>query len=84
MGVIRKGITHKKGQIRKSRVCKTCEDFADEYGMTMQRGVLTVTISDGTTDVIIDISGRKFWNKTTKESGQWCNARACLMNQFKK
>ena len=84
MGVIRKGITHKKGRVRKSRARKTCEAFADEFNMTIQSGVRSVTISDGITTVEIELVGRRFTNKTTKESGTWGNARACLMNQFKK
>ena len=84
MGVIRKGITHKNGRIRKSRARKTCEDFADEYGMTIQSGVQSVTISDGITTIEIELVGRRFLNKATRESGTWCNARACLMMQFKK
>ena len=84
MGVIRKGITHKKGLISKSRARKTCEAFAEEFDMAIQSGVQSVTISDGITTIEIELVGRRFLNKTTRESGTWCNARACLMMQFKK
>ena len=77
-------MTHKEARISKGFARQQCEAFADEFGMSIQSGVQTVQISDGTTDVIIYLSGRRFFNKSTKESGTWCNARACLMNQFKK
>ena len=77
-------MTHKQARIKKGFARQQCEAFAEEFGMSIQSGVQDVQISDGTTDVIIDLSGRRFWNKTTKESGTWGNARACLMNQFKK
>jgi hypothetical protein len=76
-------MTHKQARLTKGFARQQCEAFADEFGMSIQSGVQDVQISDGTTDVIIDLSGR-FWNRTTKESGTWCNARACLMMQFKK
>ena len=77
-------MTHKQERLTKGFARQQCEAFAEEFGMTIQSGVQDVQISDGTTDVIIDLSGRRFWNKTTKESGTWGNAWACLMNQFKK
>ena len=77
-------MTHKQARITKGFARKQCESFAEEFYMSIQSGVQDVQISDGTTDVIIDLSGRKFWNKTSKKFGTWCNARACLMNQFKK
>ena len=77
-------MTHKEARISKGFARQQCEAFADEFGMSIQSGVQDVQISDGTTDVIIYLSGRRFFNKSTKESGTWCNARACLMNQFKK
>ena len=77
-------MTHKQARLTKGFARQQCEAFAEEFGMTIQSGVQDVQISDGTTDVIIDLSGRRFWNKSTKESGQWGNARACLMMQFKK
>lgn len=76
-------MTHKQARISKGFARQQCEAFAEEFGMTIQSGVQDVKISDGTTDVIIDLSGR-FWNKTTKETGTWGNVRACLMRQFKK
>ena len=76
-------MTHKQARITKGFARQQCEAFAEEFGMPMQSGVQDIKISDGTTDVIIDLSGR-FWNKTTKESGTWGNARVCLMVQFKK
>ena len=77
-------MTHKEARISKGFARQQCESFAEEFGMSIQSGVQSVQISDGTTDVIIYLSGRRFFNKSTKESGTWCNARACLMNQFKK
>ena len=77
-------MTHKQARISKGFARQQCEAFADEFDMTIQSDVQDVQISDGTTDVIIDLSGRRFWNKATKESGTWENARACLMRQFKK
>ena len=77
-------MTHKQARISKGFARQQCEAFAEEFGMSIQSGVLSVTISDGETTVEIELAGRRFTNKTTKESGTWCNARACLMNQFKK
>ena len=77
-------MTHKEARISKGFARQQCEAFAEEFGMSIQSGVQDVQISDGTTDVIIDLSRRRFWNKATNESGTWENARACLMNQFKK
>ena len=77
-------MTHKEARISKGFARQQCEAFAEEFGMSIQSNVRTVTISDGITDVIIDLSRRRFWNKATKKSGTWENARACLMNQFKK
>lgn len=77
-------MTHKQARISKGFARQQCEAFAEEFGMSMQSGVQSVTISDGITTVEIELVGRRFLNKTTKESGTWCNARACLMNQFKK
>ena len=77
-------MTHKEARISKGFARQQCEAFADEFGMTIQSGVQSVTISDGITTIEIELVGRRFLNKTTKESGTWCNARACLMNQFKK
>ena len=77
-------MTHKQARLTKGFARQQCESFAEEFGMTIQSGVQSVQISDGTTDVIIYLSGRRFFNKSTNESGTWENARACLMNQFKK
>jgi len=77
-------MTHKEARISKGFARQQCEAFADEFGMSIQSGVQDVQISDGTTDVIIDLSRRRFWFKATKESGTWENAMACLMNKFKK
>ena len=77
-------MTHKQARITKGFARQQCEAFADEFGMSIQSGVQDAQISDGTTDVIIDLSRRRFWNKATKETGTWGNVRACLMNQFKK
>ena len=77
-------MTHKQARITKGFARQQCEAFAEEFGMSIQSGAQSVTISDGITDVIIDLSRRRFWNKATKKSGTWENARACLMNQFKK
>ena len=77
-------MTHKEARISKGFARQQCEAFADEFGMSIQSGVQTATISDGITTIEIELVGRRFLNKTTKESGTWCNSRACLMNQFKK
>ena len=77
-------MTHKQSRISKGFARQQCEAFAEEFGMTIQSGVLSVTISDGETTVEIELAGRRFTNKTTKETGTWGNARACLMIQFKK
>ena len=77
-------MTHKQARLSKGFARQQCEAFAEEFGMTTKSGVRSVTISDGTTTIEIELTGRRFFNKTTKESGTWCNARACLMNQFKK
>ena len=77
-------MTHKEARISKGFARQQCEAFAEEFGMTIQSGVQSVTISDGETTVEIELSGRRFWNKATKETGIWGNVRACLMRQFKK
>ena len=77
-------MTHKEARISKGFARQQCEAFAEEFGMTIQSGVQSVTISDGQTTVEMELSGRRFVNKTTKESGEWFNARSCLMFQFKK
>ena len=77
-------MTHKEARISKGFAHQQCEAFTDEFGMSIQSNVRTVTISDGQTTVEMELSGRRFVNKTTKESGEWFNARACLMRQFKK
>ena len=77
-------MTHKQARMTKGFARQQCEAFAEEFGMSIQSGVQSVTISDGITTVEIELVGRRFSNKTTKESGTWCNARACLMMQFKK
>ena len=77
-------MTHKEARISKGFALLTREAFAEEFGMTIQSGVQSVTISDGQTTVEMELSGRRFVNKTTKESGEWFNARSCLMFQFKK
>ena len=77
-------MTHKEARISKGFARQQCEAFAEEFGMSMQSGVQSVTISDGETTVEIELAGRRFTNKTTKETGTWGNARACLMIQFKK
>lgn len=77
-------MTHKEARISKGYARQQCEAFAEEFGMSIQSNVRTVTISDGITTVIIELAGQRFANKTTKETGTWGNARACLMNQFKK
>ena len=77
-------MTHKQARISKGFARQQCEAFAEEYGMQIGGNVQTVTISDGKTTVEMELSGRRFVNKTTKESGEWFNARACLMRQFKK
>ena len=77
-------MTHKQARITKGFARQQCEAFAEEFGMSIQSGVQSVTISDGQTTVEMELSGRRFVNKTTKESGEWFNARSCLMFQFKK
>ena len=77
-------MTHKQARISKGFARQQCEAFAEEYGMQIGGNVQTVTISDGKTTVEMELSGRRFVNKTTKESGEWFNARSCLMFQFKK
>ena len=77
-------MTHKQARLSKGFARQQCEAFAEEFGMTIQSGVQSVTISDGITTVEIELVGRRFSNKTTKESGTWGNARACLIMQFKK
>ena len=77
-------MTHKQARITKGFSRKQCEAFAEEYGMQIGGNVQTVTISDGKTTVEMALSSRRFVNKTTGESGEWFNARACLMRQFKK
>ena len=77
-------MTHKQAKLTKGFARQQCEAFAEEFGMTIQSGVQSVTISDGITTIEIELVGRRFSNKTTKESGTWGNARACLMMQFKK
>ena len=77
-------MTHKEARISKGFARQQCEAFADEFGMSIQSGVQDVQISDGTTTVEIELTGRRFLNKTSKKFGTWCNARACLMNKFKK
>ena len=77
-------MTHKQARLSKGFARQQCEAFAEEYGMTIQSGVQSVTISDGMTTVGIELAGQRFTNKTTKETGTWGNARACLMFQFKK
>ena len=77
-------MTHKQARISKGFARQQCEAFAEDFGMEMQGNVQTVTISDGTTTVEMALSSRRFSNKTTGESGDWFNARACLMRQFKK
>ena len=77
-------MTHKQARISKGFARQQCEAFADEFGMSIQSGVQSVTISDGITTIEIELVGRRFLNKTTKEAGTWGNALACLMMQFKK
>ena len=77
-------MTHKQARLSKGFARQQCEAFAEEFGMQIHSGVQSVTISDGITTIEIEFSGRRFTNKTTKETGAWGNARACLMNQFKK
>ena len=77
-------MTHKQARLSKGFARQQCEAFAEEFGMSIQSNVRTVTISDGQTTVEMELSGRRFVNKTTKESGEWFNARSCLMFQFKK
>lgn len=76
-------MTHKQARLSKGFARQQCEAFAEEYGMQIVGNVQTVTISDGKTTVEMELSGRRFLNKTTKESWEWFNARGCLMNQFK-
>ena len=77
-------MTHKQARLTKGFARQQCEAFAEEFGMSIQSNVRTVTISDGETTIDIELAGRRFTNKTTKEYGTWGNARACLMMQFKK
>ena len=77
-------MTHKEARISKGFARQQCEAFTDEFGMSIQSNVRTVTISDGQTTVEMELFERRFVNKTTKESGEWFNARSCLMFQFKK
>ena len=77
-------MTHKQARLSKGFARQQCEAFSEEFDMSIQSGVQSVTISDGITTVEIELVGRRFSNKTTKESGTWGNARACLMMQFKK
>ena len=77
-------MTHKQARLSKGFSRQQCEAFAEEFGMSIQSGIQSVTISDGETTIDIWLAGRRFTNKTTKETGTWGNARACLMNQFKK
>ena len=77
-------MTHKQARITKGFARQQCEAFAEEFGMLIQSGVQSVTISDGIKTIEMELAGRRFFNKTTRESGTWCNARACLMMQFKK
>ena len=77
-------MTHKQARLSKGFARQQCEAFAEEFGMSIQSGVQSVAISDGITTVEIELVGRRFYNKTTKEQGTWGNARACLMVQFKK
>ena len=77
-------MTHKQARLTKGFARQQCEAFAEEFGMSIQSNVRTVTISDGETTIDIELAGRRFTNKTTKETGTWGNALACLMNQFKK
>lgn len=77
-------MTHKQARITKGFARQQCEAFAEEFGMTIQSGVQSVMISDGINTTEIELTGRRFFDKTSKESGTWGNARACLMNQFKK
>ena len=77
-------MTHKQARLTKGFARQQCEAFAEEFGMSIQSNVRTVTISDGETTIDIELAGRRFTNKTTKETGTWGNARACLMMQFKK
>ena len=59
-------MTHKEARISKGFARQQCEAFAEEFGMSIQSGVQSVQISDGTTDVIIELAGQRFTNKTTK------------------
>ena len=77
-------MTHKQARIKKGFARQQCEAFAEEFDMSIQSGVQTATISDGITTAEMALSSRRFVNKTTGESGEWFNARACLMRQFKK
>ena len=77
-------MTHKEARISKGFARQQCEAFAEEFDMSIQSGVQSVTISDGITTVEIELTGRRFLNKTNKKVGTWCNALACLMNNFKK
>jgi hypothetical protein len=53
-------MTHKQARLSKGFSRQQCEAFAEEFDMSIQSGVQDVQISDGTTDVIIDLSGRRF------------------------
>ena len=59
-------MTHKQARLSKGFARKQCEAFAEEFGMTIQSGVQSVTISDGETTIDIWLAGRRFTNKTTK------------------
>ena len=60
-------MTHKQARITKGFARKQCEAFPEEFGMTIQSGVQSVQISDGTTDVIIYLSGRRFLTSQRKK-----------------
>ena len=77
-------MTHKQARLTKGFARQQCEAFAEEFDMTIQSGVQSVTISDGEKTIEIELAGRRFLNKTTKKTGTCGNARGCLMNQFKK
>ena len=62
-------MTHKEARISKGFARQQCEAFADEFGMSIQSGVQTATISDGITTAEMALSSRRFVNKTTGESG---------------
>ena len=48
-------MTHKEARISKGFARQQCEAFAEEFGMTIQSGVQSVTISDGITTVEIEL-----------------------------